>query len=168
MQTNSPSPRVPSPAPIVLKVTSKALTNGAPMRSPQVFTGAGGGNISPDLAWEAGPVGTKCYAVTCFDPDAPTGSGWWHWVLVNIPHDVLRLEAGQVPKSALPAPSDYGTLGYGGACPPEGDGAHRYIFTVYALKSFVSEEALATAAMAAFHIHASKLAEGLLTVTYAR
>lgn len=108
----------------------------------QVYSkfGCGGGNISPALSWTPGPKGTKSYAVTVFDPDAPTGRGWWHWVLVNIPPDVTHLDAGagtpdagKIPAGSKQVKNDFGTLGYGGPCPPPGDIPHRYIFTVYAL-----------------------------------
>ncbi len=108
----------------------------------QVFSGFGctGDNISPELRWVDAPPGTKSFAVTVYDPDAPTGSGWWHWVIFNIPADTMELKtnAGNVESNLAPAGSvqslnDYGTTGFGGACPPKGDKAHRYVFTVYAL-----------------------------------
>ncbi|HBH26950.1 MAG TPA: hypothetical protein DDX54_06065 [Rhodospirillaceae bacterium] len=165
---STPSPRIPPCAPEKLTITSGAVREGEPLHKAQAFTGAGGGNISPDLAWTSGPAGTAAYAVTCFDPDAPTGAGWWHWVLVNIPPSVTALAAGEVPSGALVARNDYGTPGYGGACPPEGDGPHRYAFTVYALREAVPEGAVATPTMAAFHLHALKIAEGTVTGTYER
>ncbi len=95
--------------------------------------GCSGANVSPALMWSHAPRGTKSFAVTVYDPDAPTGSGWWHWLVVNIPVKIEKLKAGTVPKSALEIVNDYGTVGFGGACPPEGDKAHQYIFTVHAL-----------------------------------
>jgi len=112
------------------------------LSSKQLFNGFGcsGQNISPALSWKHAPKGTKSFAITLYDPDAPTGSGWWHWVVFNIPNKVTSLiadagdiEAALMPKEAIQSLSNYGTVGYGGACPPNGDGAHRYIFTVYAL-----------------------------------
>ena len=108
----------------------------------QVFNGFGcaGKNISPLLKWSDAPKGTKSFAVTVYDPDAPTGSGWWHWVIFNIPADVneLREDAGSIgknlaPKGSVQSITDFGKPGFGGACPPAGDKPHRYIFTVYAL-----------------------------------
>ena len=93
-----------------------------------------GGNLSPELSWGDFPAGTKSFAVTCYDPDAPTGSGWWHWVALDIPSNVTTLAEGA--KLAAPArelTTDYGTKGFGGACPPSGHGMHRYVFTVWAL-----------------------------------
>jgi len=109
----------------------------------QVFDGFGcnGDNISPELNWKGIPKGTKSLAVTVYDPDAPTGSGWWHWVVFNISPQVTSLKqgAGQpgnglIPKNAVQSLTDFGKPGYGGPCPPVGDKPHRYEFTVHALK----------------------------------
>ncbi len=106
----------------------------------QEFDGFGcsGQNISPELHWSHAPKGTKSFAVTVYDPDAPTGSGWWHWLIVNIPADTHQIVADAsgkktLPKGALETTTDYGHAGFGGACPPQGDKAHRYVFTVHAL-----------------------------------
>jgi Raf kinase inhibitor-like YbhB/YbcL family protein len=108
----------------------------------QVFSGFGctGKNISPSLKWVNAPKDTKSFAFTLYDPDAPTGSGWWHWVVFNIPADIdeLKAEAGNpqkglAPKGSIQSRNDFGGLGFGGACPPPGDKPHRYVFTVYAL-----------------------------------
>ena len=106
----------------------------------QEFNGFGcnGENISPELHWSHAPKGTKSFAITVYDPDAPTGSGWWHWLIVNIPANVTQIAQNasakhMLPKGALETMTDYGMSGFGGACPPQGDKAHRYIFTVHAL-----------------------------------
>jgi Raf kinase inhibitor-like YbhB/YbcL family protein len=104
----------------------------------QVYPDCGGANISPELIWENAPKNTKSFAITMFDPDAPTDHGWWHWMVVNIPADINKFpkNAGN-PESeyfdlGLQTLNDYGEVGYGGPCPPPGK-PHRYIITVYAL-----------------------------------
>ncbi|MFH6965279.1 YbhB/YbcL family Raf kinase inhibitor-like protein [Flavobacterium plurextorum] len=108
------------------------------------FNGFGclGKNQSPQLSWINAPEGTKSYAITMFDSDAPTGSGWWHWVVFDISANTLELvaNAGNVsqnlmPGGAIQSKTDYGVGGYGGPCPPEGQEAHQYVITVYALKT---------------------------------
>jgi len=122
--------------------TLKSDTMGGQLTEAQVFSGfcCNGKNISPHLKWTNAPAATKGFAVTVYDPDAPTGSGWWHWVIFNIPSDVteLREDAGNVkknvsPKGSVQSLTDFGGPGFGGPCPPPGDKPHRYIFTVYAL-----------------------------------
>ena len=100
--------------------------------------GCSGENKSPQLHWSNAPEGTKSFALTVYDPDAPTGSGWWHWLVVNIPSSSTSISSDasglkKLPKGALETMTDYGSAGFGGACPPEGDNAHEYIFTLYAL-----------------------------------
>lgn len=108
------------------------------------FNGFGctGKNQSPQLSWENAPEGTKSFAVTMYDPDAPTGSGWWHWVVFDIPATTNELAAGAgdtalnlTPEEVIQSITNYGANGYGGPCPPEGHGLHQYIITVYALKT---------------------------------
>lgn len=95
--------------------------------------GVGGENLSPDLAWSGAPAGTRSFLVTCFDPDAPTGSGWWHLIVADIPAGVTELAAGEdVPAGARSWPNDYGYTGWGGPWPPPGP-AHHYVFRVAAL-----------------------------------
>lgn len=110
-----------------MTLTSQAMPDGSVLGQAQVFSGFGctGGNQSPDLAWTGAPAGTKAFAVMLYDPDAPTGSGWWHWVAFNLPGDTTALAAGAsgsaMPAGTIEARSDYGTPGFGGACPPPGD-----------------------------------------------
>lgn len=110
----------------------------------QEFNGFGctGINKSPQLSWENAPVGTKSFAVTMYDPDAPTGSGWWHWIVFDIPQSANELVSGAgntdlnlTPEGVIQSITDYGINGYGGPCPPEDHGLHEYIVTVYALKT---------------------------------
>jgi len=123
-------------------LSSKDL--GGEATKTQEFNGFGctGENQSPQLFWENAPTGTKSFAITMYDPDAPTGSGFWHWLVFNIPASVTELvtNAGNIklnlaPKGAIQSITDFGTKGFGGPCPPEGHGFHQYIITVYALKT---------------------------------
>jgi Raf kinase inhibitor-like YbhB/YbcL family protein len=120
-----------------LRITSESFADGDKIPMENVFTHCGGKNTSPQLSWSGAPEGTKSYAITCFDPDAPTGSGYWHWLAFNIPASVTSLRAGEgtseSPAGGTGGYSDFGMKSYGGPCPPPGHGDHRYIFTVYAL-----------------------------------
>jgi Raf kinase inhibitor-like YbhB/YbcL family protein len=122
--------------------TLKSDQIGGQLTMEQVFSGFGctGKNISPSLKWTDAPMKTKSFALTVYDPDAPTGSGWWHWVIFNIPADAteLKTDAGNpqkniAPKGSVQSMTDFGKPGFGGPCPPVGDKPHRYIFTLYAL-----------------------------------
>ena len=135
--------------------------------------GCAGGNVSPALAWNGAPDGTKSYAITCYDPDAPTGSGFWHWLLVDIPADVESLAAGAaagaLPGAAQHIRNDYGTHGYGGPCPPEGDHAHRYFFTVFALSvDALGVNESTSAAVTGFLLNANSLGKAELMGLYRR
>jgi len=157
---------------------SEAVAPDSTLSAAQVYDGFGctGKNVSPDLEWTPGPEGTKSYAVTVYDPDAPTGSGWWHWIVYNIPADVTALAAGAgasggegLPEGAVHGRSDFGAFGFGGACPPPGDKPHRYVFTVYALGTEqIEAPADATAALIGFMINANTLASADFTATYGR
>ncbi len=142
----------------------------------QVFNsmGCAGRNVSPELRWSGAPAGTKSFAVTMYDPDAPTGSGWWHWVVYNIPATAAGLPSGAgggrgMPAGAVQGNTDFGTAGYGGACPPKGDKPHRYVFTLYALKiPKVNVPATASPAMIGFNLHANSIAKAMFTARYGR
>ena len=125
-------------------LSSPTVKPGSMLTEAQVFKGFGcdGKNISPALSWTGAPKATKSFAVTVYDPDAPTGSGWWHWVVYNIPAKVTSLPAGAgkadgslLPQGAVQSNTDFGGPGYGGPCPPKGDKPHRYVFTIFALKA---------------------------------
>lgn len=150
-----------------MRIYSKAIPADSVINLAQVSAGAGGQNISPDLTWEDIPEGTKSFAITIFDPDAPTGSGWWHWVVINIPATITSIPlGGPLPPQAIEKPNDFGFPGYGGPYPPPGP-PHRYIHTVHALNVEsldLPEEA--TNAATRFHIHGSEIARASLTGTF--
>jgi Raf kinase inhibitor-like YbhB/YbcL family protein len=158
--------------------TLKSDTLGGQLTEAQVFSGFGcnGKNISPHLKWTNAPAATKSFAVTVYDPDAPTGSGWWHWVIFNIPSDVaeLREDAGNVKKSLAPKGSvqsvtDFGGPGFGGPCPPPGDKPHRYIFTVHALDVAKLElDGKTQPAMVGFLLNQHTIAKASLISYYGR
>lgn len=138
--------------------------------------GCAGGNVSPQLAWTDPPAGTESFALTMYDPDAPTGSGFWHWVVVNVPKDVRELAAGAgstdpgaLPGGALQVRTDFGAPGYGGPCPPEGDHPHRYVFTVHAVGvPELPVTADTSAAVVGFNLHFNTLAKSALMGLYKR
>jgi len=159
------------------KVSSTDIKEGK-LASAQVFNGMGctGGNTSPALAWTGAPAAAKSFAVTIYDPDAPTGSGWWHWVVYNLPATTTSLPAGAgdasknlLPAGAVQGNTDFGAPGYGGACPPAGDKPHHYFITVYALNvDKIEVPAGATAAYVGFNLHAHEVGKAVLTATYGR
>jgi Raf kinase inhibitor-like YbhB/YbcL family protein len=159
-------------------VDSIEVKPGGKIAEKHVFKGFGceGGNVSPSLKWSNAPAGTKSFAVTVYDPDAPTGSGWWHWVMFNIPSSVNSLaqgagdpSAGKAPQGAVQSRTDFGKPGYGGPCPPKGDKPHRYIFAVYALKvDKIDADAEASGALVGFMLNANKLGKATLTAKYGR
>ena len=138
--------------------------------------GCAGGNRSPALKWVRVPAGTRSLALTIFDVDAPTGSGWWHWVVYDIPAGAKGLAAGtgnvdsmQLPRGTKQARNDFGQQGYGGACPPKGDKPHRYVVTLYALDvATLDAPADASPAMIGYLLHRHRIAQSSVTATYSR
>jgi Raf kinase inhibitor-like YbhB/YbcL family protein len=165
------------PAP-PLDVTSDDLADGKRLPETHVADsmGATGDNISPHLRWSGEPEGTQSFAVTCFDPDAPTGSGFWHWVVFDIPADVHELPQGAgsgdmsgLPSGATHARNDTGAPGYLGAAPPPGHGEHRYVFTVYAIGApTLGVDESATPAYVGFNLTFNTVARGTIIAVYDR
>jgi len=159
-------------------LTSPQFNDGDRMGEEQVYEGFGckGGNISPELVWTNAPDETKSFAVTVYDPDAPTGSGWWHWVVYNLPPSSTGLARGagnprstHAPTGAVQSRTDFNRLGYGGPCPPVGHGDHRYVFTVFALdvgRLLLKEDS--PAAMVGYYLNKHALARASLTGIYSR
>jgi Raf kinase inhibitor-like YbhB/YbcL family protein len=159
---------------MTFRVTSEAFHDGGRLPDAQVFDGMGytGANLSPALVWEDPPQGTKSFVLTCYDPDAPTGSGWWHWVVANLPADCRALPEGAgsgkggLPEGAIQTRTDFGAPGYGGAAPPPGP-AHRYIFTVHALKvDRIDVDESASGAMVGFNVYGNTLGSASTTALY--
>lgn len=159
-------------------LTLPALKSDGFFTEMNVYKGFGcsGKNQSPALKWGSAPKGTKSFAITVYDPDAPTGSGWWHWVVYNIPANVTGLKAGAgnsdgklLPSGAVQGRTDYGVHAFGGPCPPKGDKPHRYIFTIHALKiEKIQVPYDASAALIGFNINMNALAKASFTAMYGR
>lgn len=158
--------------------TLKSKTLGGNSTTIEEFNGFGctGENISPQLSWSNAPKGTKSFAITMYDPDAPTGSGWWHWVVFDIPSDVNKIleNAGNIekklmPKDAIQSLTNYGVPGYGGPCPPENHGIHQYIITVYALKVDKLElDASTNPAIVGYYLWNNTIAKASIVTYYER
>ena len=164
----SPDPYELLPATASFTLTSQDVTDGDPLKDDQV---ADLGNTSPQLSWSGAPEGTQSYVVTCFDPDAPTPSGFWHWVLVDVPADVTSLDtgaaAGDLPGSAFHVRNDGGEAGFMGAAPPEGDQVHRYYFVVHAVgEPTLGVDADASPAVVSFNLAFKTLGRAILVGTY--
>ena len=166
----SPDPYELLPATASFTVTSADVAPGQPLKDDQVFAL---GNTSPQLSWEGAPEGTKSFVVSCFDPDAPVVSGFWHWVAVDIPADVTSLDTGagasdeSLPGGAFHVRNDFGQKAFGGAAPPQGDQVHRYYFVVHA----VGEDSLgvngdATPAVVGFNLAFKTLGRAIVMGTY--
>ncbi len=154
-----------------LEVRSRDFENRTTLPLAHVFNGFGcqGDNAPPALEWSAGPEGTESYAVVAFDPDAPTGVGFFHLLAYNIGNDVTQLEGGTLPEGAGFGRNDYGAAGYGGPCPPEGHGTHRYVFSVYALNTQTLELGeQPSGALLRFMIKQHAIAAGHLVGYYGR
>jgi Raf kinase inhibitor-like YbhB/YbcL family protein len=150
-------------------LTSVDMADGRPLDELYAHTSVGGKNLSPQLSWSGFPAETRGFVVTCFDPDAPTGSGFWHWVAVNLPASVTELDRGAdpLPDGGFTVRNDYGDTGYGGAAPPPGDRPHRYVFAVHALDvDRLEVGADATPAYVGFNLAFHTLARATIRPTY--
>lgn len=164
-----------------LILTSSSFNDGDYLGADHILSesygfGCAGGNKSPQLSWSGAPSETKSFALTCFDPDAPTGSGFWHWVVVNIPVTTSGLDldagnaaSGRMPAGALQTRTDFGAPGYGGPCPPEGDHPHRYLFSLHAVGvESLEVQAGTSGAVIGFMLHFNTLAKAALMGLYKR
>lgn len=142
----------------------------------QVFNafGCSGKNISPQLSWDNAPKSTKSFAITIYDPDAPTGSGWWHWVVFDIEKNTSQIlnnasALNLLPKGSIESKTDFGKNGFGGACPPKGDKAHSYITTVYALNvETLGLDKNANPALVGFMINSHTIQKSSIVTYYKR
>jgi Raf kinase inhibitor-like YbhB/YbcL family protein len=165
-------------AAVAFSLTSTDIKPGATIADEQVANvfGCTGKNLSPELSWSGAPKGAKSFAVSIYDPDAPTGSGFWHWVVFNIPADTTSLpkgagdpKGGGMPAGAIQSRTDFGTPGYGGPCPPKGDKPHHYHITVFAVDvDKLDADANATAAVVGFNLHFHTLGKATLTGVYGK
>lgn len=159
-------------------LTSPSLKDKGTLPNRNVFNSFGctGENVSPALQWKNAPAGTKSFAVIVYDPDAPTGSGWWHWTVFNIPANATEIAEGagtekstKLPKGASQGRTDFGNAAFGGACPPVGDKPHRYIFTVFALKADKLElDANSSGALVGYYLNGNSLGKATMTAMFGR
>jgi hypothetical protein len=158
------------------EIVSNDVADGEMLLLPQVsgIFGAGGDDVSPHLSWAGAPAETRSYVVTCFDPDAPTGSGFWHWLVYDIPVQVTELASGtgsqdgtRLPAGAKQLKNDAGLYGYLGAAPPAGHGPHRYVFAVHALSvDSLPIDEQTSAAVCGFNMFGTTLGRALITPIY--
>jgi Raf kinase inhibitor-like YbhB/YbcL family protein len=176
MTERAPLPYDYLPAVSSFALESSDVADGQQMSDAQVYNGFGmtGQNISPNLRWQGFPAETKSFAVTCYDPDAPTGSGWWHMVVLDVPASVTELRTGAVSgdKSGLPSGAfcvrnDFGSKDFGGAAPPAGDPPHRYVFAVHALDvDSLGVDSDVTPAVAGFNVGFHTIARAVMIPVY--
>ena len=153
-----------------LTVDAGAANDGIAQRFTYDGFGCTGQNLAPAVHWEGLPAGTKSLALTVYDPDAPTGSGWWHWVVIDLPSSTAGLpQGGALPAGAHALRNDYGDAAWGGPCPPQGAKPHRYVFTVHALDvPSLGLPADASAAKAGFMIGLHTVGKTQVTLRYGR
>lgn len=166
----TPDPYPLLPAVASFSVTSDDVTDGAPLKDDQVHAH---GDTSPQLSWSGAPEGTKSFVVTCFDPDAPTVSGFWHWTVVDLPATVTSLDAGAgtsddtLPGGAFHVRNDGGGKNFMGAAPPEGDQPHRYFFVVHAVgEETLGVDADVSPAVVGFNLAFTTLGRAIVHGTY--
>jgi Raf kinase inhibitor-like YbhB/YbcL family protein len=157
----------------LFSLTSSVMIDGGPLAAAQYGAGAGGEDVSPDLHWSGFPAETQSFALTVYDPDAPTGSGYWHWAVFNLPADVTSLATGAgvensvlLPAGSVVMPNETRTPAFVGASPPAGTGTHRYQFVVHALDvAILDVDPAGTPAVLGFNVHFHTLARAVLEAT---
>jgi Raf kinase inhibitor-like YbhB/YbcL family protein len=160
-----------------IHVTSSDVVHGVILEQQVANSfGCHGGNVSPEIKWSHAPADAKSFAVTVFDPDAPTGSGFWHWVIFNIPPNVTELnknagdlKAHLAPAGSMQARTDFGVAGYNGPCPPPGDQPHRYRISVFAVDvPHLDGDQNTPAAVVGLELHFHAIAKGVLIGRFGR